>query len=116
MPNHRPDYLAPTVAGLMTAHPGVEVADGRARCGRWVAGAEGGSLTLSAVEASDDSGDGLDPLRALTVAAWTAAGTADRQGPTEQPEDDGNDLTGRDWQVRGVGAAAHEAVERLELD
>ncbi len=95
VPRHRPDFVAPTVAGLLTAHPGVEVVDGRARCGRWVAGAEGQMLTLSAVEASDaDSDDGLDPLRALTVAAWTADGTADGAGRTGQREETGRDSSG----------------------
>lgn len=102
VPQHRPDYLAPTLAGLLTAHPKVETTDERARCGRWVVEADHRVLTLAAVEASDgDSSDGLDPLRALCSAAWTAAGeTADETA---------------DWQVRGSGAAAQEAVDRLEL-
>ena len=99
VPEHRPDYLAMTVAGLLTTHPAVDVSDGRARCGRWLADPDGDVLAISAVEASDgDSSDGLDPLRALCGAAWTAGGTQ-----------------GVERRVRGTGAAGREAVERLEL-
>ncbi|HEY8301244.1 MAG TPA: HAD-IIA family hydrolase [Jatrophihabitans sp.] len=102
VPEHRPDYLAPTVAGLLSAHPAVEAAGGRARCGRWVVEVDRQTLTVTALEASEgDSNDGLDPLRALCTAAWTAAGR-----PGE----------GTDWQVRATGEAAQDAVSRLELD
>jgi hypothetical protein len=88
-PDSRPDLLAPDAAGLLAVHPRV-AGDGRSwRCGAWSAGpAEAPGLLVLRREASvpSDSGpdgtgphddgrsgtDGLDGLRALCVAAWSA--------------------------------------------
>ncbi len=109
-PLHRPDYLAATVAGLVVAHPPVEVSGPVARCGAWTARADGTTLTLKGEQADDDAGgdggpdlrsgpDELDPLRALCGAAWTAAGeTGDRE-----------------WSVRAAGDRAAEQLAALGL-
>jgi glycerol-1-phosphatase len=88
-PLHRPDYLARTVGGLLTAHPAVEHAGAAARCGGWQASASSGELTLTRVsDASSVAGDDLDPLRALCTAAWTTAGWADDVEWRVRPEGD----------------------------
>jgi HAD superfamily hydrolase (TIGR01450 family) len=100
-PEHRPDYLAPTVAGLLSAHPPVAVDGNQARCGRWLAAADDTVLTLSQHRDTDepDSADDLDPLRALCTAAWTAAG---EQGGTA-------------WQVRAAGEDAQGVLQAFAL-
>ena len=76
-PRHRPDYIAPTVAGLLSAHPPVEVSGPVARCGAWTATADAGALLLAHGDGQPSGVDDLDPLRALCSAAWSAAGAAE---------------------------------------
>lgn len=100
-PQHRPDYLAPTVAGLLSAHPAVAVYGSRAQCGRWAAEADGSALTLSrdGGDEATDSVDELDPLRALCAAAWTLAG----------------ERGGTAWQVTGADEDADRALAAFRL-
>jgi glycerol-1-phosphatase len=64
--SQRPTYLAADLTGLLTPHPEVRRADGSYRCGGWTVGPD---LTISG------SGDRLDALRALCVAAWESGDT-----------------------------------------
>ncbi|CCG03358.1 HAD-IIA family hydrolase [Blastococcus saxobsidens] len=105
-PAHRPDLLAPDAAGVLQPHPAVTAGNRTWRCGRWSARlAEGaGALQLAGPDgdgtAADESPtDGLDGLRALCVAHWTA-------------HPDG----GAPARVVATGAAAAGALRRWELD
>ncbi|WP_433188357.1 HAD-IIA family hydrolase [Actinoallomurus sp. CA-150999] len=60
-PPHRPTYLADDLSGLLVPHPEVRRADGSYHCGGWTIGPD---FTVSG------SGDRVDALRALCVAAW----------------------------------------------
>jgi len=63
-PQRRPSYLAYDIGGLNEPHPEV-LWDGReARCGGWTATVHSDRLLLQG------SGERLDGLRALCVAAW----------------------------------------------
>jgi len=70
VPEHRPDLLAHDAAGMLVSHPEVTAVEGAWRCGSWLADATAAELTLRSVQAGEDSGDGLDGLRALAVAHW----------------------------------------------
>jgi glycerol-1-phosphatase len=70
VPEHRPDLLAPDVAGVLTVHPGVTAVEGAWRCGGWQAEATGEALVLRSTGPEREPGDGLDGLRALAVAQW----------------------------------------------
>ncbi|WP_448612892.1 HAD-IIA family hydrolase [Modestobacter sp. URMC 112] len=94
-PDHRPDLLAATAAGLLTAHPAV-LPDGPAwRCGSWAAHADGnGTIGLThpgpagGVDGgADDGGDGLDGLRALAVAHWSHTGDQARPARVRAGDD-----------------------------
>lgn len=100
-PEHRPNYLAPTLAGLLVEHPGVDVTADGARCGQWLARASSGTLVLVRTASGADScaGDELDALRALCVAAWSAA--ADRA-----------DMR---WQVKADDEQAEAVLSDLDL-
>jgi HAD superfamily hydrolase (TIGR01450 family) len=75
-PQERPDLLAADTGGLLRAHPPV-TADGPGwRCGGWTVHARDGAVVLTAAGQPADT-DELDGLRALCVAAWSAA---DRSG------------------------------------
>jgi glycerol 3-phosphatase-2 len=63
---HRPDYLGRDVAALLHPHPSVTVND-VVRCGSAIVRSDGGELVITG---GSDEGDGLNPLRALAVAAW----------------------------------------------
>ncbi|MGX8905377.1 HAD-IIA family hydrolase [Streptomyces netropsis] len=67
-PEHRPTYVAEDLRGLLEPQPSVEAAGDGFRCGGWTASADGEALVL------DGDGDRIDALRALSAAAWTAAG------------------------------------------
>ncbi|GGR21937.1 HAD hydrolase-like protein [Streptomyces netropsis] len=67
-PEHRPTYVAEDLRGLLEPQPSVEAAGDGFRCGGWTAAADGEALVL------DGDGDRVDALRALSAAAWTAAG------------------------------------------
>ena len=71
-PDHRPDLLAADAAGLLVAHPAVVGEEGRHRCGAWVVRSDGDRLALRRVGGAEADDDGLDGLRALCVAHWTA--------------------------------------------
>jgi glycerol 3-phosphatase-2 len=64
---HRPDYLGRDVSALNRPHPAVATSEDVVRCGDAVVTVAGESLLL---DTTDSSGDGLNPLRALAVAAW----------------------------------------------
>lgn len=100
-PIHRPTYLAPDLAGLLVAHPGVERAGAGRRCGAWEAHVDAsGTLTLASVAGHGGGGsdDGLRALRALSAAAWAA---------TDE---------GREWpRISGADEMARTELERLEL-
>ncbi|MFV8127701.1 HAD hydrolase-like protein [Streptomyces syringium] len=67
-PEHRPTYVAEDLRGLLEPQPSVEAVGDGFRCGGWTASADGEALVL------DGDGDRIDALRALSAAAWTAAG------------------------------------------
>ncbi|MFF7690680.1 HAD hydrolase-like protein [Streptomyces syringium] len=67
-PEHRPTYVTEDLRGLLEPQPTVEAAGDGFRCGGWTASADGEALAL------DGDGDRIDALRALSAAAWTAAG------------------------------------------
>ncbi|WP_370418612.1 HAD-IIA family hydrolase [Streptomyces sp. QH1-20] len=67
-PEHRPTYVTEDLRGLLEPQPSVEAAGDAFRCGGWTATADGEALAL------DGDGDRIDALRALSAAAWTAAG------------------------------------------
>lgn len=70
-PDERPDLIASDCAGLLVSHPAVTYENGSFRCGDWLVGQqEGGGLLLSS--GPQETGDGLDGLRALCVALWTS--------------------------------------------
>jgi glycerol-1-phosphatase len=60
-PPHRPTYLAEDLSGLLVPHPEVRHEDGSYRCGGWTIGPD---FTMSG------SGERVDAVRALCVAAW----------------------------------------------
>jgi HAD superfamily hydrolase (TIGR01450 family) len=70
-PDHRPDLLAADAGGLLAPHPPVARVGTAWRCGDWAvtSGEAAGVLVLTA-GGGVASGDGLDGLRALCVAAW----------------------------------------------
>ncbi|MCO6007961.1 HAD-IIA family hydrolase [Actinoallomurus purpureus] len=63
----RPTYLAADLTGLLVSHPEVRHADGSYSCGGWVVGP---GFAVSG------SGDRIDALRALCVAAWESGESA----------------------------------------
>jgi glycerol 3-phosphatase-2 len=77
-PDHRPDYIARDLLGLLVGHEAPVPVGTGFRCGGWLAAAD---LQLTATKVahpdgdSGDSGDGdLDALRALCAASWSGAG------------------------------------------
>ena len=79
-PVHRPDHIGADASALLAVHPPVVATGTRWRCGAWEAGpGEAGALVLARVEdpgpptaGSATAPDGLDGLRALCVAQWSA--------------------------------------------
>ncbi|KUN84385.1 HAD family hydrolase [Streptomyces bungoensis] len=67
-PRHRPTYVDADLRGLLTGQPEITREGDGFRCGGWTASAGAERLEL------DGDGEGLDGLRALCAAAWTAAG------------------------------------------
>jgi glycerol-1-phosphatase len=94
-PDHRPDYLAADLHGLLTPHP--EVRDGRV--GGWTARRSDTKLELAG------AGDPIDALRALCAVAWSADPATDRGTRDAQPPE----------HVEAVGEAAAEALGKLGL-
>lgn len=68
-PGLRPTYLAPDLAGLLTAHSAPVEQDGW-RAGGWCARVEGGRLLV------DGTGEAADWWRAVAAAAWAELDTA----------------------------------------
>ncbi len=71
-PDLRPTYLAADLAGLMSAHPAPESADGRVHCGGWEAEVAEGALRVSGAGTVDDW------WRATATAAWEHLDATDR--------------------------------------
>lgn len=95
-PDHRATYLGLDLSAVGIAHPSVDPVEGGSRCGSWIARIDAGVLRLGSGGASAAGADGLDPLRALCGAAWSArAGVPQRV----MPDDD----------------AAREALRTLDL-
>jgi HAD superfamily hydrolase (TIGR01450 family) len=65
---HRPDYLGRDVSALLSPHSAVVVDGGQIRCGAASVTVDHSTLALTAANLTD--GDGLNPLRALMIAAW----------------------------------------------
>lgn len=79
-PGQRPTYLAQGLAGLVQSHPGVTSTGGGFRCGGWTASwADPGKLTVTG------SGDQLDGLRAVCVAAWSGDAPAGQLADAAKP-------------------------------
>jgi HAD superfamily hydrolase (TIGR01450 family) len=79
-PGQRPAYLAHGLAGLLAEHPAVSSAAGGFRCGGWQASwADPGKLTVTG------SGDPLDGLRAVCVAAWSAGAAPGQLADAARP-------------------------------
>jgi HAD superfamily hydrolase (TIGR01450 family) len=74
---HRPDYLGRDVSALLVPHPPVDRSEDQVRCGSAAAREHRGGLLVSAGAAAG-GGDGLDPLRALVVAAWALSDSGRR--------------------------------------
>ncbi|SEO87178.1 HAD-IIA family hydrolase [Trujillonella endophytica] len=107
-PGRRPDLLAHDCAGLLTPHPQV-LAEGQGwRCGAWWARSGSGGLVLGhAAEGTppggEASGDGLDGLRALCVAAWAAA-PGHASAPSVEAADEEARRVLQEW---GLAAGRH---------
>jgi glycerol 3-phosphatase-2 len=68
---HRPDFVGRDVSALLHAHPAPQVTESEVRVGSARVRIDGRRLVLQADAAvAEGSPDGLDPLRALAVAAW----------------------------------------------
>ncbi len=109
-PDHRPDYIAQDLRGLLVEHPAPTVEGDTVRCGRWLVGADfelraaddGSAEQLFSAPDTD-----LDALRALCVASWraaelgsAAAGPGWRRGEcggAGPPRHHGNQVGSRRW-------------------
>jgi glycerol-1-phosphatase len=66
-PQHRPTYVSETLEVLLDQYPEISQTGDGFRCGGWTAArTPAGQLTL------DGDGSGIDGLRALCAAAWSA--------------------------------------------
>lgn len=101
-PQHRATYLGRDLSAILDPHPRLTAVDDGVVCGQWLVTATGSTLTLSSrVSAEEpDSPDGLDPLRALCAAAWTA----DPDSADAQP-----------WSCAGADDQATRALADLGL-
>lgn len=73
--SRRPTYLARNLAGLLDRHEAPRDVDGGFACGRWLAGAESGRLTLRPQAGGSTAGpqdDSVYALRALCAVTWSA--------------------------------------------
>jgi glycerol 3-phosphatase-2 len=82
-PPYLPVYLAADLSGLNVTHPEVAREDGGFRCGGWRASPADGRDEWLAVSGS---GDSLDGLRALCMAAWTSPAGPDEARRQAVPE------------------------------
>lgn len=101
--HHRPTYLGRDVSALLFGHPDVTTVDDHTNCGQWSVTTTPSTLTLSLRVGQFDSSstsDGLDPLRALCGAAWSA----DPDGTRTEP-----------WTCTGADDAAIHALTGLHL-
>jgi glycerol 3-phosphatase-2 len=69
-PGRRPSYVAADLSGLIEPHPEVTAGDGGYHCRGWTARWDADRQRLELT----GSGDRIDGLRALSAAAWSAAG------------------------------------------
>jgi glycerol 3-phosphatase-2 len=82
LPMHRPEFIGQDAAALLWAHPEVSVEGTVFRCGRARVETRGDVLTAFGGDGGEgDAGDGLDLLRALAHAFWSAAESS--AGPIE---------------------------------
>jgi glycerol 3-phosphatase-2 len=101
--HHRPTYLGRDVSALLFAHPDVTTVGDRTDCVQFSATVSPSTLTLSSTTGRSEAVatvDGLDPLRALCGAAWSA----DPEGTRSQP-----------WTCVGADEAAVQALTELHL-
>jgi glycerol-1-phosphatase len=105
-PRLRPTYLAPDAGGLLVAHDAPTCTVDVTRCGAWLARRGDGDSLVLAHEGDEDAsnaGDGLNPLRALCLLAWSLADGAP-----------GEHVAAR--RVSGADALATAALRDLGLD
>ncbi|MEO6886213.1 MAG: HAD-IIA family hydrolase [Jatrophihabitantaceae bacterium] len=75
-PQSRPMYVGRDAGALLQIHPDPSVTDSQVVVNRWRVTHDGQALTLARCHCTDvrpvadDSGDGLDAIRALAVASW----------------------------------------------
>ena len=75
----RPSYLGRDAGALLHAHPEPAVDGEGARCGGWQVARTGDALVLSGQpDPGADTPDGLDSLRALCAASWSAEESVSR--------------------------------------
>jgi glycerol-1-phosphatase len=111
-PGTRPTYLAADLRGLLDRHPVVSVARGHVACRGWVVAAGPDALVLGAEPtggsaAPGESGEWLDAVRAMAVAAWQLADGAD--------DVSGEAARAVPARVRSDGEAAEAVLDRLKL-
>lgn len=102
-PHHRATYLGRDVSALLFAHPDVTTVATVTECVRWTVDRDAKTLTLrSRVIPTDETetSDGLDALRALCGAAWSA-----------DPEGAGDG----GWSCVGADDSARAALVDLKL-
>jgi glycerol-1-phosphatase len=71
---HRPHYIGRDLRALAMRHPAAryDPDNAVARCGTTTVGWKGLTITVSVASSGQESADGLDGLRALTVLVWAA--------------------------------------------
>jgi hypothetical protein len=101
----RPDFLAADLGGLLHPHPALTVDSSVATCGAWTVAVDAGELHLAGASGRPEPGtppvDDLDPLRALSAAAWAAA--------------DRNNGPPNEWRCVAETSAAADALRLLHL-
>jgi glycerol 3-phosphatase-2 len=83
-PHERPDFVAPGLEGLLSAHPPIEVDAGSVRCAGWLAEVVDGAVQVRAESAASTA---TALLRAAVTAAWQhvdATGTVADMAQVEQ--------------------------------
>jgi glycerol-1-phosphatase len=68
----RPDFVGRDVTALLETHPATAVAGHQHSCRGWVAERVADTIRLTGPDVTAEETDGLDPLRALCSAVWTA--------------------------------------------
>ncbi|MBN9618433.1 MAG: HAD hydrolase-like protein, partial [Actinobacteria bacterium] len=102
----RPTFLAADAAGLLVAHPELDVGADTVGCGAWSASSGDEALRLEFRGADGGASvEDLDALRALCAAYWTA----DREDPAGRSDEVGEPA------VEAVGEVAAAVLRRLGL-